>query len=263
MERRACRLKPLCAERSRYYSVSRRETRTTSRDPHTSDRQTIMRTAPFLLGVLACLSTLAQAMSAQNNPPGNAPASQPNAGASLYHDRHDGMDVAADAYIDTERAKEKFGKANPVAAGILPVEVTLHNETTKPVRVDLSTIQLEVNNPEYGRQDIDWLSAEQVADAIAHPNGPPPPQVRRFPVGIPLSSKDKKTEKLAEILRPLAFDADIIPPMATIHGFLFFNMNHRISHVENLSLYIPDAKFIPSNQPLMFFEIPLGNSSKP
>jgi hypothetical protein len=171
------------------------------------------------------------------------------------------MDVAVVAYTDNELAKEKFGKANPIPAGILPIEVTLRNETTKPIRVELSTIQLEVNN-DYGRQDIDWLSAEQVADAIAHPNGPPPPQVRRFPVGIPLPSNDKKTEKLAEILRPLSLDADVIPPMATIHGFLFFNMDHKIFHVENSSLYIPDVKFIPSNQPLIFFEVPLGDSSQ-
>jgi hypothetical protein len=162
-----------------------------------------------------------------------------------------------------ERAKEEFGKANPIAAGILPVKVTFSNETAKAIRIDLGTVQLEVNNPEYGHQDIDWLTAEQVADAIAHPNGSPPPQVRRFPVGIPLPSKDKKTEKLAEILRPLTFDADVIPPLATIHGFLFFNMNHKISHAKNSSLYIPDTKFIPSNQPLMFFEVPLEDSPQP
>jgi hypothetical protein len=173
------------------------------------------------------------------------------------------MEITADTYTDIDRAKEKFGKADPIPAGILPIEVTFHNETAKPIRIDLGTIQLEVNNPEYGHQDIDWLSAEQVADAIAHPNGTPAPQARRFPVGIPLPSKDKKTEKLAEVLRPLTLDADVIPPMATIRGFLFFNMNHKISHAQNSSLYIPDAKFIPSNQPLMFFEVSLGDSSQP
>lgn len=222
-----------------------------------------MRRASFLLAVLACWCLLAQTSSPQNGSSGSAPSSQASAGTSLHHDRHDGVDIAADAYTDTERAKERFGKANPIAAGILPVEVTLRNESTKPIRVDLSTIQLEVNNPEYGRQDIDWLTAEQVADAIAHPGGTPPPQARRLPVGIPLPSKDKKTEKLAETLRPLSLDADIIPPMATVRGFLFFNMNHKISHAKYSSLYVPDLKFIPSNQPLMFFEVSLGDSSQP
>ena len=33
------------------------------------------------------------------------------------------MSVSADAYSNAERAKGKFGKANPVPAGILPVDV--------------------------------------------------------------------------------------------------------------------------------------------
>jgi hypothetical protein len=173
------------------------------------------------------------------------------------------MDVSVDAYADRERAKEKFGKANPIPAGILPVEVFMRNETNQTIHIDLNTIQLEVQLGEEGRQDIDWLPPEQVADVVAHPGGPPAPQTRRFPVGIPLPSKDKKTEKLAEILRPLTLDADVVAPMGTIHGFLFFNMNHKISLAQNASLYIPDATFLAANKPLMFFEVPLNKSSQP
>ena len=222
-----------------------------------------MRTFSGILAVLTCLATFANAGPQQAQTSGDTAAGQTTNATTVHHDRHDGMDVAVDAYTDSDRAKEKFGKANPIGAGILPVEVTLRNETTKPIRVDLTTIQLEVHNTEYGSQDIDWLTPEQVADAIAHPNGPPAPQARRLPVGIPLPSKDKKVEKLADTLRPLTLDADVVPPLATISGFLFFNMNHKMFHVANSSLYIPDAKFIPSNQPLMFFEVSLGNSTQP
>jgi hypothetical protein len=173
------------------------------------------------------------------------------------------MDVSADAYADRERAKEKFGKANPIPAGILPVEVFLRNETNQPIHIDLNTIQLEVQVGEEGRQDIDWLRPEEVADVVAHPGGPPAPQTRRLPAGIPLPSKDKKTDKLAEILRPLTLDADVVAPMETIHGFLFFNMNHKISLAHQASLYIPDASFLATNKPLMFFEVPLDKPSEP
>ena len=194
-----------------------------------------------------------------------APQSTPSASSaaannvpSMPHDDHGGMSVSVDPYTDQARAKEKFGKANPLPAGILPVEVIIHNETAQPIHINLNTIQLEVHIRDE-RQDVDWLAPVEVASAIVHPDGPPAPKQRRVPVvGIPLPSKDKKVEKLAEELQPLMLDSDVVPPMATIHGFLFFNMSHELSLVPSSSFYLPDAAFLPSNNPLIFFEIPLG-----
>jgi hypothetical protein len=179
----------------------------------------------------------------------------PATAADLSHDRHDGMDVSVDPYSNSERAKEKFGKANPLDAGILPVEVLIRNETDQAVRLKLDTIQLSIQFPGGRRQDIDSLSPVEVADLIAHPGGTPEPKARRLPV--PLVSKDKKTQKLAEILQPLSLDSDVVPPKSTIHGFLFFNLSRDMSLVGSSSLYIPDALVIPTNQPMMFFEVPL------
>jgi hypothetical protein len=178
--------------------------------------------------------------------------------ASVPQDRHDGMSITADPYVDPARAKVKFGSANPLEAGILPLEVFLHNETVQPIRVTLDTIQLEVRLPDGSRQDVDWLRPVEVAYLIAHHGGPANPTLRRLPLPIPLPSQDKKTEKLAEILRPLALDADIVPPMGIIHGFLYFNLSHDMTLVPKSSLYLPDAVVIPTAKPLMFFEIPLG-----
>jgi hypothetical protein len=196
-----------------------------------------------------------------NSAPANArqPAAQPD--GSLPHDRHGGMTVSADPYTDAARAKAKFDKANPLPAGILPVEVSLRNETAQPIHVNLSTIQLDVHLPGGQQQYIDCLSIGEVANAVAHPNGPAAPSERRFPLGGS-SSGDKKVDRLADILRPLSLDADIVPPMGTIHGFLFFDLSHDISLVKSSSLYVPDAAIVPSNKPLMFFEVSLGNSTE-
>ena len=170
------------------------------------------------------------------------------------------MSVSAEPYSDAERAKEKFGKANPVPAGILPVEGFLESEADQPIRIDISTIQLEVRPHDGARQDIDWLTAVDVAAAIAHPEGPAAPKARRFPVGIPMSGNDKRAEKLADILQPLSLDADVVPPKGAIHGFLFFNLSHNMSLAGTASLYLPDATVIPSSKALMFFEVSLGNA---
>ena len=139
------------------------------------------------------------------------------------------------------------------------MEVFLRNELDQPIRIDLSTIQLEVHPPEGQRQDVDSLSAVEVAQAIVHPEGSQTPSTRRFPpIGIPSSGNDKKVESMADILRPLTLDADMVPPMGMIHGFVFFNLSHQMSLAEHASLYVPDAMLVPSNKALMFFEVSLA-----
>jgi hypothetical protein len=218
---------------------------------HPITSQMIQIIALAAASLLACGGAFGQANS-------SAGKAAPPAAQSLPQDRHEGLSVSVDPYTDMARAKDKFGKANPVPLGILPVEVFLHNETAQPIRVNVSTIQLEVHFQSGKHQDIDWVAVQEVANEVAHPGGPSAPQARRFPIGVP-SGADKKADKLAEILKPLSLDADVIPPTATIHGFLFFDLNHDLSLAEGASLYVPDVTNIPSSKPLMFFEVPLGN----
>lgn len=215
----------------------------------TSMRTFSLVAAALLLG--ACVSAQTDSSPEKKNPPAN------RAAASLPEDKHEGLSVSVNSYTSPERAKEKFGKANPLSVGILPVEVFLRNETTQAMRIDVSTIQLSVRFPSGRHQDVDSMPAGEVAATVAHPNGPPSPQTRRFPVGIG-SVTDKKTDKMLETLGPLALDADIVPPMATIHGFLYFDLNGDLSLAGAASLYVPDVTTVPANKPLMFFEVPLG-----
>jgi hypothetical protein len=177
--------------------------------------------------------------------------------SSLAHDRHEGLLVAADPYLDAARAKEIFGKANPVTAGILPVELFLKNEGQQPVHFSLETLRLVVELPGGQRQDLTSLSPAQVAVLIAHPGGTPSPKGGpRLPVPIPIPSGGGKEKKYTDILKPLALDADVVPPMATLHGFVFFNLSHDFSLVAHASIYLPDVTRIP-NQSLMYFEVEL------
>jgi hypothetical protein len=183
--------------------------------------------------------------------------------ASSREDRHEGLSIVADPYTDAARAKEKFGKANPLAVGILPIEVFIRNESSQPIRVDLNTVQLEVRMRSGPRQDIDWLPASEVAKTIAHPGGARDPQRRRLPVPVPMPSKDKNVMKLAEILGPMALDADVIAPKSSVHGFLYFDVNHDVSVVDKSSLYVPDVVIVPTKKVMMFFDVPLGSESQP
>lgn len=218
---------------------------------------------------VACLVAVCAFAQALSSPQTRAktqaqPQAPPAARAddSLSHDRHNGVTVSVKPCTDPAVAKEKFGKANPLPLGILPVEVFLRNETTQPMRIDLSTVQLSVRSRGHS-QDIEWLPVRDVASAVAHPNGPSAPHQQRFPsIGVPTGA-DSKADKMAAILQPLALDADVLPPESILHGFLFFDLNRDISLAEDASLYVPDITTIPANKPLMFFEVPLSGPAKP
>jgi hypothetical protein len=193
-----------------------------------------------------------------------APDAQPAQAAvqALPQDKHEGVTLSVDAYSRVSRAKEKFGKANPLVVGILPVEVFFKNETELPVKLNLETIQLEIRSggDSDKHQDLDWLEPIQVASAVAHPKGPSQPKVRRFPVGVSVPNDDKR-DKMLEILKPLALNSDIIPPVGAIHGFLFFDVAGDIPAPGDATLYVPDLTVATSNKTLMFFEVALQNPS--
>jgi hypothetical protein len=210
------------------------------------------------------LSTLAAALvlllaataHAQSKPAAPPAQAQADPTADLARDTHDGLTVMANPVTDAAQSKAIFGKADPFPLGIMPVEVILKNDTQKPIRVDIDTIQLTVH-PRTGRQDLDWLGADEVASLIAHPEGVVPSQPRRV-AGIPLPSNDKKSEKYAAQLRPLTLDGEVVPPMGMLHGYLYFNVSREMKLAENATIYVPNVYSMPSNKPMMFYEAPIG-----
>jgi hypothetical protein len=208
-----------------------------------------MKTSLLIAGLMVAAFSLA----AQSAPPANSAVT-----VQLPHDKHEGLTVSVDAYTGVARGKDKFGKANPLGVGIFPVEVFLKNETNLPVKLGMDSIQLEVHGDNGSHQDLDWLDPIQVATAVAHPGGPSQPKMRRFPIGVGVP-KDDKRDKMLAILKPYALDTDIIAPMSTIHGFLFFDVSGNIPAPGDASLYIPDLTIATSKQTLMFFEVTLGS----
>ena len=230
------------------------KTRTTSAGFAASERQTMK----SLCSITVLILVLAIGSRAQSG----AAAANADPTADLQRDTHNGLTVMANPLTDTERAKSIFGKSDPMSIGLLPVEVFLRNDSQQPIRVDIDTIQLTVHPARGGRQDLDWLTAEEVASLIAHPEGVVPQQPRRI-AGIPLPTNDKKAEKFAAQLRPLTLDGEIVAPMSTLHGYLYFNVSREWKLAEGASIYVPNVYSMPSNKPLMFFEAPIGKKPAP
>ena len=181
-------------------------------------------------------------------------------GTLAAHDSHQGILVACDPYQDSERAKEAMGKENPLKAGILPVEVYVRNSNRWPVAISLDSIRLEIAPPAGGRQQIDPLSAGDVATEILHPQ-PNPQSRRRLPIPFPNMNHNGKWQKLRDKLQLLAFPDAVIAPNATVHGFFYFNLDGDYSVIQYARLYVPDLKFLGNTQAIMFFDVHFTPSS--
>jgi len=173
-------------------------------------------------------------------------------------DAHQDFVVAAQAYGNAAQSKEKFGKgADPYPAGLLAVDVYFRNDMKLPVHVDLSTIRLDVDDPNGQKFHLEALRLAQAANDIAHPKGPPAPSARRLP--IPFPSGDSKQQEVMDKLRPFTLQSDIVPPGGTIHGCVFFDVSHHFDLVPHATLYVPDVKSVGSDTGLIYFEVALGH----
>jgi hypothetical protein len=175
-------------------------------------------------------------------------------------DAHQNLLIVADPYVSAGRYKGMFGKKSPYEAGIVAIDVFFRNDNDSPIRLNPDTIELVVSSPGEDRQRLTPLSPEDVADRTVLKT-PSNPTVRRrlpFPIGGSNSSKGKEWNEMVSMLRSVALGTAILPPHATVHGFLFFDLNHEFDAIRHSHVFIPDLAFMGSNKALFFFEIDLG-----
>jgi hypothetical protein len=178
-------------------------------------------------------------------------------------DAHQDLTIVADPYLRAARyTKEVFGKDSFYAAGIIAIDVYFRNDNSVPIRLNPGTIQLVISQPGQDRQRLGGLSPEDVADRTlltansnirAHRPFP-------FPGSSSSSGHSKDWTEMTTTLRSVALGTDVLPPHATTHGFLFFDLNHDFGAIRNSHLYIPDLAFMTDNKALFFFEIDLADT---
>ena len=178
-------------------------------------------------------------------------------------DAHQDLTIVADPYLRAERyKKEVFGKDSFYVAGIVAVDVYFRNDNNVPIRLNPSTIQLVISQPGQERQRLGPLTPEEVADRTLLTANSNIRAHRPFPFPSPSSGsgRSKDWTEMTTTLRSVALGTDVLPPHATTHGFLFFDMNHDFSAIRNAHLYIPDLAFMTDNKALFFFEIDLADT---
>jgi hypothetical protein len=177
-------------------------------------------------------------------------------------DVHQNLTIVVDPYLSADRYdKGLFGKTSPYEAGIAAINVYFRNDNDSPIRLNLDTIRLVISTPGEERQRLEPLSPEEVADrALLKARANPPATRRPFPFpGSPSNSgRGKSWNEMASTLRSVVLSTEVLPPHATTHGFLFFDMDHQFDAIRHSRVYIPDLSFMTDKKALFFFEIDLS-----
>jgi hypothetical protein len=171
-------------------------------------------------------------------------------------DTHQNLTIVADPYVTADRySKTIFGKTSPYEAGIVAINIYLRNDNDTPIRLNLNTILLMISVPRQDHEKLLPLTAEEVADrAILKGRAPSGP---RLPFPGSGGGPRKAWDEMTSMLRPLILSSDVLPPHSTMHGYLFFDVDHNFDAIRYSSVYIPDLIFMTDKKPLLFYEIDL------
>ena len=179
-------------------------------------------------------------------------------------DAHQDLTIVADPYLRAVRyTKELFGKDSFYNAGIIAIDVYFKNDNDLPIRLNTATIQLVISQPDQDRQRLGAAVSRRggrphALDGKLQYSRAPPVSVPRPFTKSPGHGKDWM--EMTATLRSVALGTDVLPPHATTHGFLFFDLNHDFDAIRYSHLYIPDLSFMTNNKALFFFEIDLAEA---
>jgi hypothetical protein len=175
---------------------------------------------------------------------------------------HEGMTISVQPWTDAAQYKEKFSKKSPLDAGVLAVQVMFRNDTEETLRVTLSRIRLMVHLDADNMQELQPLTAEELADAVLRPTAKDPTATRKkLPIPVGSSSKSGRDKKWTD-LQKQALDAGVpsavIVPHSTVQGLLYFDLQGQFDLLETAHLYVPEIAQMDGSKALTYFDIDLG-----
>jgi hypothetical protein len=174
---------------------------------------------------------------------------------------HEAMTISALPWTDPALYKEKFPKKSPFAAGILAVMVAFRNDSDESVKLNLDRIRLSVRIDEDNRQQLEPLTADQVAYETLAPARKDPTKTRKkfpFPTGAPKTGMDKNWFEVQKQAENAAIPSSVVAPHSTVQGLLYFDLQGQFDLLSTAHLYIPDLLVMEKNRSLTYFEIDLS-----
>jgi hypothetical protein len=193
-----------------------------------------------------------------------APPGQQTSLKAASLETHEGLTISVRPWTNGALYKEKFPKKSPFEAGVIAMQVTFRNDSDESLKVGLERIRLVVKIDADNRQELQALTAGQVADEILKPGGKDPSKSRAkipLPVSIPKSSNDKKWKEIEQQAELAGVPANVLAPHSTVQGLLYFDMQGQFDLLNGAHLYVPDITAMEKNRSLTYFEIDLSGSA--
>jgi hypothetical protein len=193
-----------------------------------------------------------------------APQAQQTSLKAASLETHEGLTISVRPWKEAALYKEKFPKKSPFDAGVIAMQVTFRNDSEESLKVGLERIRLAVQIDADNRQELQALTAGQVADEILKPGGKDPSKSRAkipLPVSIPRSGNDKKWKEIEQQAELAGVPANALAPHSTVQGLLYFDMQGQFDLLNGAHLYVPDITAMEKNRSLTYFEIDLSASA--
>jgi hypothetical protein len=180
-------------------------------------------------------------------------------------DAHEGVTIGVDPWTQASRYKEKFPKKNPFAAGIVALRLSIRNDNDEAVKLNLHRIQLLVQLDADNKQELEALTADDVADAVMLRQNGKDPTARRLPIPLPISrpkpTRDKNWEEFHGDCQNAGIPSGVIGAHSTMEGLVYFDLRGEWDLLQTARLYVPDLQRMTSNQAISYFDIDFSRNS--
>lgn len=147
--------------------------------------------------------------------------------------------------------------------GAVAIDVLFRNDSDQPLRVNLNRIRLLLLPPEGDRQQIAPLSSADLADLVLRPATKEPTLPRgRFPIPRTSSGsgRGKKWDEFRVAAENAGIGPEVVPPHASVHGLLYFDLAGQFDLLEYAWLYIPEVTVFGSDKSLLYFDLDLSKA---
>jgi hypothetical protein len=180
-------------------------------------------------------------------------------------DAHEGVAIGVEPWTQASRYKERFPKKSPFAAGIVALRLSIRNDNDEAVKLNLHRIRLLVQLDEDNKQELESLTADDVADAVLLRQNGKDPTARRLPIPLPINrpkpTRDKNWEEFHGTVQNAGVPSSVIGAHSTMEGLVYFDLRGEWDLLQTARLYVPDLERMTSKQAILYFDIDFSRSS--
>ncbi len=174
-------------------------------------------------------------------------------------DAHEGVTIGVEPWTQANRYKEKFPKKTPFGAGIVALRLSIRNDNEEAVKLNLHRIRLLVQLDQDNKQELEALTADDVADAVMLRQNGKDPTARRLPIPLPISrpkpTRDKNWEEFHGDCQNAGMPSGVIGAHSTMEGLVYFDLRGEWDLLQTARLYVPDLQRMTSKEAISYFDI--------